>query len=420
MPLRTLFLDLNAFFASVQQQDDPRLRGRPIAVVPVVSDHTCCIAVSYEARAFGIRTGTPVHEARHRCPDITFICSRTGAYVDYHHRIIAVVESCLPVHRVWSIDEMECRLMGREREPDQARALARQIKSRIAAQIGTCLTSSIGIAPNRLLAKLASDMQKPDGLVVLREEDLPDAIAHLKLNDLPGIGPRMMRRLEQNGIRDVTTLCLRSRAQLITAFGSVIGGDWHDALHGGELPEIHRPTRTISHEHVLPPALRHPEGAYGVLVRLVCKAAARARRAERWVGAMQVDVRFTSRDSQGVRQRWQFKKRLSPATSDTLYLLEQLRAGWTELPHERDAAPMKVRVTLLDLKAGAAVSGSLFEEDRRGSRLAVAMDAINNRFGRDTLYPAAMHHSRRTAPARIAFGAIPDSLDVEEKADPLC
>src|SRR5579864_8717538 len=106
-----LFLDLNSYFASVEQQDRPELRGKPVGVVPMLADTTCCIAASYEAKAFGVRTGTIVADAKRLCPEIILIEGLHELYVDYHHRVVEAVESCLPVTAVCSIDEMACRLM---------------------------------------------------------------------------------------------------------------------------------------------------------------------------------------------------------------------------------------------------------------------------------------------------------------------
>src|SRR6476620_6804545 len=124
----TLFLDLNSYFASVEQQLRPELRGHPVAVVPVDTDSTCCIAASYEAKALGIKTGTNVGEAKRRCADLKIVEARPDVYVRMHHQVVAAVESCVPVEKVYSIDEMLCKLSGSQCEPAKALELARHIK----------------------------------------------------------------------------------------------------------------------------------------------------------------------------------------------------------------------------------------------------------------------------------------------------
>jgi hypothetical protein len=172
-----LFLDLNAFFASCEQQDNPALRGKPIIVVQTLTDSACAIAASYAAKAFGIKTGTLVRDARRLCPSVIPVQARHQLYTAYHERILKAVDTCLPIDKVCSIDEVACRLMGTERQVPVARELALKAKNALRVQVGECLTCSIGIAPNVFLAKVGSDMQKPDGLVIITKADLPEVLA---------------------------------------------------------------------------------------------------------------------------------------------------------------------------------------------------------------------------------------------------
>lgn len=164
---RWLVADLNSYFASCEQQEDPDLRGKPVAVAPLLSNTTCAIAASYEAKAYGVKTGTNIGEARKMCPGLIIVPSRPKLYVEYHHRILDAIESCIPVEHVMSIDEVACMLDRSQQTAEAVRRLSREIKQAIRNQVGKCLTISIGAASNKLLAKLASDMQKPDGLTIL-------------------------------------------------------------------------------------------------------------------------------------------------------------------------------------------------------------------------------------------------------------
>jgi hypothetical protein len=185
-----LFLDLNAFFASCEQQEAPALRGKPVIVVQTLTDSAVAIAASYEAKGFGIKTGTLVREARRLCPGVIPVEANHPLYTDYHERILAAVNTCLPVEKVMSIDEMACRLIGTERQVDVARELALKVKRALRERVGECLTCSIGIAPNVFLGKVGSDLQKPDGLVVITKDDLPGVLLGLDLQDIYGIGAR--------------------------------------------------------------------------------------------------------------------------------------------------------------------------------------------------------------------------------------
>src|ERR1700760_1099903 len=221
--LRWLFLDLNSYFASVEQELNPALRNRPVAVVPVMADTTCCIAASYEAKAFGVRTGTQVGEAKRLCPGIVLVEARHELYVKYHNEIVKAVETCVPVSSVMSIDEMACSLLGREQPLVAALDLARRVKETIKRDVGSTLRCSVGLAPNRYLAKIASDMEKPDGLIALTPDILKPALQNLVLRDLPGVGARMERRLHSCGIRSMEQLLALTREQLSDAWGGVGG-----------------------------------------------------------------------------------------------------------------------------------------------------------------------------------------------------
>ncbi|HSW44810.1 MAG TPA: DNA polymerase [Phycisphaerae bacterium] len=398
MSLKVLFLDMNAFFASVEQQYRPELRGRPVGVVPVETDTTCCIAVSYEAKACGVKTGTLVRQARQLCPCLKLVVARPAIYVRCHHAIVAAVETCLPVHAVHSIDEMSCRLLGRERQPDEADRLARLIKQAILRDVGECLRCSIGVAPNRLLAKLASDMQKPDGLVIITRQELPSRLYALQLDDFPGIGSQMLKRMHRHGVRTVRQLCALSEKQLRTIFNSITGELWWRWLRGEDPPEAATHRRTVGHSHVLPPELRHEAGAHAVLVRLIHKAAARLRRLNYWARRIMVRVDH-------VRQPpWKEQAELG-LCQDTLTMLEAFNRLWPRRPPH---PPLRVGITLVNLSAAGSVTIPLFEGEQNRLRLAQAMDRVNARHGPHAVYFAGMHHALGSAPMRISFTSIPD------------
>jgi DNA polymerase-4 len=196
MSLNALYVDFNAYFASVEQQLVPELRGKPIGVLPVMAETTCCIAASYEAKAFGVGTGTIVRDARKLCKDMVFVEARPPLYVEMHHKLIAIVESCTPVEEVRSIDEMVCRLTGSQQKTDNALKLAAKIKHEMHKQY-PYIKCSIGIAPNTFLSKVASNMQKPDGCIVIEQHEVPEKLFRLKLRDLNGVGRQMEARLNR-------------------------------------------------------------------------------------------------------------------------------------------------------------------------------------------------------------------------------
>lgn len=403
--LRSLFVDFNSYFASVEQQERPELRGRPVAVVPLMSDHTSCIAASYEAKAFGVKTGTNVGEAKVLCPGIVLVESRTRVYVEYHHRLVAAVESCLPVEKVHSVDEMSCALTGRWAERATALALALKVKATIAASVGAEMRCSIGIAPNRFLAKTASDMQKPDGLVILEVQDLPQALHRLELRDFAGIGEKMEARLHAHGIYTVEQLCAASRETLHAAWGGIEGSRLHEELRGGVVHRSAEERGSIGHSHVLGPERRSEAGALAVAHRLLQKAATRMRKLGLATQAIQVAVRHTNRTG------WKADARLE-ATQDTLALERALEQLWAA--HERHLAdPMKVGVTLGDLVPETDLTVPLFDHEQRQARLARAVDAVTEAHGTHAAFFAGAHAAVDSAPARIAFRSIPQIAGTE-------
>ncbi|MEO2047189.1 MAG: hypothetical protein ABGX16_11520 [Pirellulales bacterium] len=397
---------MNAYFASVEQQMRSSLRGRPVAVVPTQTDTTCCIAVSYEARPFGIRTGTQVGEARRRCPSLRIVTARPSVYVRVHHEIIAAVETVLPVEQICSIDEMACRLSPQHRPPAEAIAIAHQVKQAIARQVGTSLRCSVGLATNRFLAKVASNLKKPDGLSVITREDLPHKLHSMALDDFPGIAQGMLARLHRYGVYTTAQLCALSRNQMREAWQSVLGQQWWYWLQGDDIPLTSTLRRTVGHSHVLPPALRTDAGAQGVLVRLIHKAAMRLRKLEHWAGRMELHVSYLGGTASWKRTApWKRTMHLGRC-QDTSVMLQALATAWRERPP--NGKPLKVSITLFNLTPTTSTTRPLFDQQHQATQAAHTMDAINAQFGADCVYLAPLHHARKTAPMRIAFTHIPE------------
>jgi DNA polymerase IV len=418
--VRWLFLDLNSYFASVEQELRPELRNRPVAVVPVMADTTCAIAASYEAKAFGVRTGTQIGEAKRMCPGIVLVEARHELYVDYHNRIVEAVERCVPVSAVMSIDEMASRLMGREQPLSAAMDLARRVKASIRDCVGSTLRCSVGLAPNRYLAKIASDMDKPDGLIALTPDLLSRALSQLVLRDLPGVGARMEKRLHEQNIRTMPQLLALSREQMNRAWGGV-GGEklWHwlrgEDFHDAELEH----QKSISQSHVLSPDLRTDEGGYAVAHKLLHKAAMRLRTARLWATHVSVTIKYVaakgeakSRHSSGIHQAGWSRGIPVVECQDNQTLVEALQKLWAARPQDaKHRKPFYIGVWLGDLVPDHLHTLSLFsalESESRRGRLTSAMDALNHKYGISTLFPASMLLARAAAPTRIAFTAIPD------------
>lgn len=402
-----LFLDMDSFFASVEQHLRPDLRGRTVGIIPVESNGTCIIAASADAKQLGIRVGTSVREARELCPDIALIKARPDLYVQVHNKILESVDRCAPIHKVYSIDEWAIRLVGKERKAEQAIDLGRRIQQRMLNDFSPWLTCSIGIAPTRLLAKIASDLQKPNGIVTLHASDLPGRLEHLKLTDLPGIARGMLERLHNAQVQTVRQLWDLSVQDSRRIWGSVQGEDWWLGFHGHDVPEAPTQRSTISHANVLAPEHRNDHGAHAILVRLLCRGAARLRALDDVAHKLHISV------SSYNDKHWSRELPLE-GTQDTLTILRGFEALWSERPwakSKREEAAWKpfsqVQMTLAGLTRVATTTPSLFAEENKMRGLSQAIDTINKRWGPHSVYVGSVHQHRHTMEDKIAFGRIP-------------
>lgn len=410
-----LFLDLNSFFASCEQQDNPVWRGKPLIVVPAMDvETTCAIAASYEAKRLGIKTNTPVWEAKQKCPGLILVSGGHRRYVEYHNKIIAAIESCLHVDHILSIDECACKLLGDEQIVENAVALAKKVKTAIATQVGECLTSSIGLAPNRFLGKLASNMQKPNGLTVLTRADLPHKILHLKPRDLPGIGPRMERRLDQHSIFTMADLYAADVHLLRTIWNGVEGERMYQKLRGIEPYRPPSLPRVIGHEHVLEPALRNTPSMHAFAHYLLAKAAERLRGKGMACQRLSLHVKW---QLQGRAWAKESRDVTFHATDDTLTLIRILNEQiFAKLPL---LTPFRIGVALSDFVPATGAQGDLFATKPTGT-LSPALDKLNSKYGRGTVYFGGVESSPhgkniQNFTSRIAFQRVPKLSEYEER-----
>lgn len=363
-----------------------------MAVCAVDADTSFVIAASYEAKAFGVKTGTMIRDAKFMCPGLVLAKARPTVYVAYHKRVQEVAEKVLPIDKVCSIDEMRFRLIGEEQQPGRARELALEMKKRLREDIGPAMTASIGIAPNAFLAKIGTELQKPDGLVTLTQHDLPERLYSLKLTDFTGINRRMQARLNAAGIFSAQDLCQTPRSELRLAFGSVIGERWWYLLRGFDMPEEETDRKSLSHSHVLPPVLRNEKGCRDVLMRLLQKASARLRENNLWTEHLTVYVN-------GFDRSWEAHAPLPP-TQDTVTMNEALLRLW---PGHDFVRPRGVGVVLSRLKERTGVTPSLFEETQDRADLMSAVDTVNKKFGKNSVFIAGMEKAKNSADEKIAF-----------------
>lgn len=293
------------------------------------------------------------------------------------------------------------------------------------AEFGDSILASVGLATNRLLAKVASDMVKPDGLTIIEEKDLPQKLMSLKLRDFPGIGAQMEKRLLKAGIYNTQILLNASRNELRQVWGGIVGEHFYEWLRGRDTDPGTTRQRSISHSHVLPPELRNKEDCFRALQKLLHKAAFRLRKDGMWCRRMDLYISMMEQAPEGGRSSAPFasvhpqhRNNLTLENSvrliecqDDFSLMEALKLMFNHLQRPEiwveGIKPLKVAVWLNDLVPDAEHNLSLFDNDK-GLKVSQSLDAINAKFGRGSIYFANMGQSGALAPTRIAFQSTPE------------
>ncbi|MCX6784174.1 MAG: hypothetical protein NT141_03900 [candidate division WWE3 bacterium] len=247
-----LHLDLNSCFASIEQQANPLLRGRPVAVAAYVSPRGCILAASYEAKKLGVKTGMRVQDGKMLCKDLVVLPPDANKYRAVHLKMRQLLNSYTNLVTPKSIDEFVLDLAGSPSLKLGMAETALNIKRRIKEEVGDYLRVSVGIAPNRYLAKVASSYQKPDGLTVINNSNYAAIYDSLKLTDLCGIKEANAARLNEGGVYTVTQMYAASAATLKLAFHSVCGYQWYLRLHGYEIDDVLFARSSYGNSYALP------------------------------------------------------------------------------------------------------------------------------------------------------------------------
>ena len=415
--LNWLYLDFNSYFATIEQQIKPKIRNKPIAIVSTITDTTCAIAASYEAKAYGIKTGTMIYEAKRLCPQLICIQANHQNYIKYHHKLLHEINRYIPVEIVASIDEVACKLTKGQRTKKNAICIAKSIKKGIARNVGDYIKCSIGFSSNRFLAKTASNLEKPDGLQILYPKEVPKKIKHLRLSELTGIGKRIEGRLFRSGIKSVDHLYELSPKHMRKIWGNVQGERFWYLIRGKEIAELKTKKQTIGHSHVLHPHWRFPKKSKQILYRLLIKAASRLRRTNYYTSKLSIILKIdNNKKIEGKAKFYQ--------TCDNFTLLEKTEKIWTtlfSLHHPRIVK--KISITLYGLKKYSEIQPNLFDNHndkvisniKRRESLSKTMDIINSRFGKDSIVIGSLPNQIIPfSGTKIAFTRIPDKKEFYE------
>ncbi|MCA9297843.1 MAG: DNA polymerase IV [Phycisphaerales bacterium] len=372
-----LHVDLDAFFASVEQRDDPALRGRPV-LVGGTGRRGVVAAASYEARAFGCHSAQPSIVARRLCPQAIFVKGRHDVYREVSRQVFDILETYTPLIQPLSIDEAFLDVTGSLRLFGTALDIARDIRTRVRRT--TDLTISVGVAPNKFLAKLASELEKPDGLCVIEADLIREILGDRSVRILPGVGPAGERALAKLGVRTLEDLRRTPRDVLRDRLGDY-GETLHDRAHGiDDRPVVpDREAKSISHECTFHEDLDDPDLVEGVILDHAQRVATRLRAHERHASTVSLKIRFG--DFQTIT-----RARTIDATRRTDHLARtalDLFRTWTRSEGFRPVRLIGVQASGFD----HAPQGMLFgiDEDRRQHALDHAADEILRKFGKGAI-----------------------------------
>ena len=409
--IEKLYLDFDGFFASVMQQAFPDLRGRPVGVIPFetsAANSTVVIACSKEAKAAGCKNVMRVPEARALCPDIVLVTQRPDLFRRAHNSLLNEIACEIPIETVKSIDELACKLDKLTIAAPSA--LAGRIKDRIRRNVGEYITCSIGFAANRLLAKIACKVDKPNGVTIWNPADMPGPLLALPLEDIPGVGKRMEERLSRAGILTIADLWHSQPKHLRALWGNVNGERMWYALHGYDIQATATSRGMFGHGRVLPPEWRDAEHSLSCSRLLLTKAARRMRRDGFYASRLWLwlDIRNSA---------W-FGQRELPCVQDDHACLAALAALWEKARAEipKRAEIIRVGVTLLDLSPANARQLDLLENDdgerQKCELITNTVDLLNRKFGKRVVTLGAWTQPPGGyAGGKIAFNRIPSAED---------
>lgn len=384
-----LHADVDAFFASVEQRDDPRLRGRPVIVGSGV-----VMTASYEARAFGVRGAMGGAQARRLCPHAVVVEPRFSAYVAASRAVFEVFERAAPVVEALSMEEAFLDVSGLGRISGSPTEIAVRLRRDVRERVGLSIT--VGVARTKALAKVASGVAKPDGLLVVPPERERDFLHPLAVERLWGVGPATARKLHERGITTVGELARLTETGLVSIIGRAAGRHVHALAHNRDPRRVRsgRRRRSVGSQCALGRSSRSPAALDGVVVGLVDRVARRMRAAGRIGRTVVLRLRF------GDFSRATRSRTISQATAATGTILVTARGLLAAaMPTIERRGVTLLGITVTNLEAGAGVQLELPLEHPDRIALDAALDEVRARFGSAALTRAALLHrgSRRSA-----------------------
>lgn len=404
---RIMHIDLNSCFATVEQQANPLLRGKPVCVAPYTGPSGCVISPSMEAKKAGVKTGMTVREAKMLCPDAIILPPDPPKYRTVHLQFKQIFQDYSPSVTPKSIDEAVIdfsEVMGLHKKT--LIEIGQEIKDRMRREIGEWISCSVGIGTNRFLAKTAAGLKKPDGLEVITHENIKDVYGRLKLIDLCGINTRFQARLNAAGIFTPLEF-LSSPLQTLQkeVFQSINGYYWYLRLRGWEIDAIDFSRKGFGQSYALHEFTSDPKELSRILMKLTEKMGRRLRKSGFAAQGIHVACLYTD----GTHWHMGRKSQTKLFTTQELFKKAQLilnkQPEWKKVTH--------LAVSCYDLVSTQINQLDLFDvENKRGKALSQALDTMNDRYGEFIVTPALMMGMREQIVDRVAFGGVRDLEEI--------
>lgn len=387
---RVICLDINSCFATIEQQANPNLRNKPVVVAAYTTNSGTILAASVTAKKFGIKTGMRVGDAKQIYPRLVVLTPDPPKYRFIHKKIKKILKDYSFDVTPKSIDEFVFTL-HRKVTPYYA---ACEIKERIKKEIGEYITVSIGISTNRYLAKVASNLQKPDGLCEINKENIREVFNKLNLKDLTGIKKGNSARLNVYGIKTANEFYDAPIWKLRLAFGGIGGLYWYARLHGFEVDNFKSTRKTYGNSYAPPQNKAHLK--LEILSKLCQKTGSRLRRAGLVAGGIHLAISF--RDG----SFWHRGKKLKKVIFESGDIYSESKKLLDESPNT--FLPRIIAVNVFSLQEAKSLQLDIFSKEIKKSEISKAVDLINNKWGMYTLHPARMTLDPTVVQDRISFG----------------
>ena len=403
-----IYVDMNSFFASCEQQEHEELRGKPIGVITHPSAYACVIAPSVEAKKFGIKTGMRLPDCKLLCPEMIPVLARPFIYRQYHIKIMDVLRSYCDEVVAKSIDEAVMDMRSYKYVYPDLSILAKRIKIDIAKSCGDFVKCSIGIAPNAFLAKLATEIQKHDGLIEITPENIDDYLANMKLTDLPGVARANEKRLITIGIRNPLEMRHSSEPLLRKAFGGVVGNYWYRRLHFMEVDSVNNPYRAMSTARMVSGKQRmNPQSLESLFVSLCTRLEQRMVKQECFCKELHFYIRYIDKPT------WETKVKLGDYTQDSIEIRNYLKDKMSVFEEHNHYSLFNNKVQHMGITVSNFLHGrreqfNLFDNKINKDIARATMYNIKDRYSRDIVRRASETISPHEMRDAIGFGSVKD------------